>query len=234
MLLALPPLSPLAPHMLRPVPRYLLISVAIIAIALIADSWAWAHIVDARVYERDWGRMLRVMGFLPFWLVAALALALEDRGRVSMRDASGETVHQGWRSWARRGGLIVLSAGLGGLVAEVGKLIVRRERPGDTSAAYTFRAFADRPFDNRGLGMPSSHALVAFGAAAMLARLFPRARWIWFLLAAGCAYTRVAARAHYLSDVAVAAVLGYAVAWALWRRSGAERATEPGRSAASP
>ena len=59
--------------------------------------------------------------------------------------------------------------------------------------------------------MPSSHTLVAFAGATAMARLFPRAWWLWYLLAAGCALTRVMAVAHFLSDTIVAALLGYAV-----------------------
>lgn len=147
--------------------------------------------------------MLRVMGFLPLWLAAGGALALQDR--VS------------WRALHRsRGALIVAGATLGGIVAELSKLVLRRGRPGEFGE-YVFRPFTDRPFYSGGLGMPSSHALVAFGAAAVLARLFPRARFIWWGLAWGCGLTRVAAGAHFLSDIVVAAILGWAVGALLWR-----------------
>jgi membrane-associated phospholipid phosphatase len=52
----------------------------------------------------------------------------------------------------------------------------------------------------------------------MLAWLFPRGRPVWFALGVACAYSRVAAGAHFLSDVTVAAVLGLATAALLWRR----------------
>jgi membrane-associated phospholipid phosphatase len=51
----------------------------------------------------------------------------------------------------------------------------------------------------------------------MLAHLFPRARWLWYALAAGCALTRVLARAHFVSDVTLSAVIGWAVAAVVWR-----------------
>ena len=65
------------------------------------------------------------------------------------------------------------------------------------------------------MGLPSSHTLVAFAGAAALARVFPRARWVFYVLAGGCAITRVMANAHFLSDVTVAACLGVAVGWML-------------------
>jgi len=63
--------------------------------------------------------------------------------------------------------------------------------------------------------MASSHTAVAFGAAAMLARLFPGARIVWYGVAAGCALTRVASGAHFMSDVVVGALLGWLAAWML-------------------
>jgi membrane-associated phospholipid phosphatase len=58
------------------------------------------------------------------------------------------------------------------------------------------------------MGIPSSHAAVAFGGAFMLLRLFPGAGIIALLGATGCATTRILLGAHYLSDVLVAAALG--------------------------
>jgi membrane-associated phospholipid phosphatase len=72
--------------------------------------------------------------------------------------------------------------------------------------------------------LPSSHVLVAFAAATVLARLFPRAWGLWYLLAAGCAVTRVLAMAHFLSDTVVAALVGYVVGVLLSRAGGFGRA----------
>ena len=90
-------------------------------------------------------------------------------------------------------------------------------RPPDVGSAYAFRAFSDHPLSSRGLGFPSSHAVVAFGAAAILSRMFPRARVVWYAAAVGCAVSRLLAHAHYLSDVVAAALIGIAVAALLWR-----------------
>lgn len=177
------------------------------AAACLVDQWAYQQLHDPKVYERDWGRMLRVMGFLGTWVALALTVALHE-GTEPARRALAK----------RRGWLLFWSAALGGVVAEVGKLLLRRERPEVHDGAYGFRAFTDHPFSTSGLALPSSHVLVAFGGAAMLARLFPRARWVGYTLAVGCALTRVMARAHYVSDVALAAGLGWLVAFALTRR----------------
>jgi membrane-associated phospholipid phosphatase len=68
------------------------------------------------------------------------------------------------------------------------------------------------------MGLPSSHALVAFAGAFALARLFPRARWVFYLLALGCGLTRVLATAHYLSDVIVAACVAWGIVATLSQR----------------
>ncbi len=179
-----------------------LIASVVIAAAHLVDVWAWTHVRDPKVYERDWGRLLRSAGFLPTWLIVGIALWAHDRGSTGAR----------WR-----GGLMVLVPTVTGALAEVLKLVFRRLRPGDTSPEYVFRSFLDHPWSNKGLGMPSSHMMVAMGAAVVLARLFPRVWWMWYLIAIGCGVTRVLAVAHYASDVAVAAVVAYIVADVLMR-----------------
>jgi membrane-associated phospholipid phosphatase len=176
---------------------------AMIVAAHLLDPLAFRYLRIDNVHGEDWGRMLRVMGFLPLWLIAGVALMLHERTplRAALRS---------------RGGLIMAGATLGGIAAELAKLIVRRLRPGELGQ-YAFRPWTERTFSTGGLGMPSSHALVAFGAAATLSRIFPRARLIWWGLAWGCGLTRVASGAHFLSDVVAAAVIGYAVGALVWR-----------------
>lgn len=179
--------------------------------AVLLDKWVYDHLHDPKVYDRDWGRLLRVMGFLGTWLALAIAVALQEGSEPARRALA-----------KRRAGLLFWSAALGGLVAEVMKLLLRRERPAIHDGEYGFRAFAERTWSTAGLALPSSHALVAFAGAAMLARLYPRARWVGYVLAAGCGITRVLARAHFLSDVVLAAGLGWVVAYVLTRRWPAE------------
>jgi membrane-associated phospholipid phosphatase len=173
---------------------------------MVLDRWAYDHVVYAGVYDQDWGRLLRILGFWPTWAVAAFALWMHERGVVARA--------------RRRALLLAGSPAFSGIVSELLKLVIRRERPGAHDGAYAFRAFAERPFSTSGLGLPSGHTIVAFGAAAMLAYLFPRARWVWFAIAAGCGLTRVLARAHFLSDVVAAAFVALATTAWLWRRFG--------------
>lgn len=196
--------------MTRPAPstpwtRWLLVSAVLIAAAHAADPLAWRVLRMPDVYEKDWGRLLRSLGYLPTWGAIALAYWLERRGRPG---------------GGRVAGYLALSPTLGGAVAEVGKVLFRRLRPDDLTFGYTFRPYSDHFWSNKGMGLPSSHTLVAFAGAAALAQLFPRARWVFYALAAGCAVTRVMANAHFLSDVTVAACLGVAMGWFLAGRLG--------------
>jgi membrane-associated phospholipid phosphatase len=174
-----------------------------IGVAIGLDPWARAALVRPRIYDGDLGRLQRVMGFVPTWLVAALALWLHDRAA-----ARG----------GRRAAWLALAPIAGGAAAEVLKLVFRRERPGAIGADYVYRAFDDRTWSTSGLGLPSSHTMVAFSAAAVLARLFPEARWVWYALATGCALSRVLAEAHWLSDVTVGAVAAIALVAFAWSK----------------
>ena len=135
-----------------------------------------------------------------------------------MSSAQDRTHDRPRAGWGTRGGYVILSPLLGGALAELLKLLLRRLRPDGELFGYSFRAFSDHPWSTGGLGMPSSHTLVAFAGAAALARLFPRAWWLWYLLAFGCGLTRGMANAHFLSDTAAAAVLGWAVGQLLAQR----------------
>lgn len=178
------------------------------------DETAWRLLRDPRVYEKDLGRLLRILGYLPTWLIVAIALWTHDRATPERRSIG----------WGWRGGLILLAPTLGGALAEVLKMLLRRLRPSTEVFGYVWRPFSEDFISTRGLGLPSSHALVAFAAATVLARLFPRAWGLWYLVAAGCALTRLLATAHYLSDTVVAALVGYVVGVLLARAGGFGRA----------
>jgi membrane-associated phospholipid phosphatase len=192
--------------------RVLALTAAAFLLATLVDTWVYQNVHHPAVYERDWGRLLRVMGFLGTWFVLAISVRL-----VEGRDAAARPRAR------RRANLLFWSAALGGLGAEIMKLTFRRERPAVHEGLYGFRTFAERTWSTSGLALPSSHAMVAFAGAAMLARLYPRLRWVGYSLAAGCAITRVLARAHFVSDVVLGAGAGWLVGWLVARRWPSER-----------
>jgi membrane-associated phospholipid phosphatase len=180
-----------------------------IALAHLADRAVFLGVHAPGVAVEDWGRGLRIAGYVPTWLVVAAAMALID-GRRRVFDAP---LRDRWS----RGATMALAPIVAGLLAEACKLLVRRERPSMPDGAYVFRSFGESPWSTGGLGMPSSHTAVAFGAAAILCRLHPAAWPVWIAVAIGCGATRVASRAHFLSDVVGGAMVGVAGAAIVWR-----------------
>ena len=178
-----------------------------LALSVVLDPWIWRNASLAGIYERDWGRMLRVAGSLVFWAPLALAVWLAMRRAAHPRPG--------------RAALLVWGPAVAGGVAELLKLLVRRERPGFADGAYVFRDFAERTWSTSGLGFPTSHGMVAFGGAAVLAGLFPGTAPVAYAIAAGCALTRVLAGAHFASDAVGGAIFGWAIGALLWRRYGA-------------
>ena len=184
------------------------------AVAHLLDPYAWQSLRDARVNERDWGRLLRSAGYVPTWLVGALALWLA--GRRLATDAAGDQVATRARLRREAWLLALVPAVLGGVPAVL-KIAARRPRPAAAPGADGLRPRHVDFWSTRGLGFASSHTAVAFGAAALLARRFPGSAPAWYLLAVGCALTRVMAGAHFLSDTVGAAALGWLIAEAAWR-----------------
>lgn len=161
----------------------------------------------ASLKRKDWYQFLRAVGYLPTWGVLALGIALCDVGR---------------RAGIGRGLLVVIAPIAAGALAELGKIIISRERPirdgvVQNEGEYTWKGLFQGFVDGGNLGMPSSHAAVAFGGAAMIGVLFPPARWLVLALAAGCGLSRLLSGAHFASDVVAGACIGVIVAWQLGR-----------------
>lgn len=170
---------------------------ALSLLATLLDHSVYQSIVYARVYETDWGRALRMVGYWPTWIIVSIALWLDGRPPLGP-----------WRAQ-----VLALAVTVAGIGDEVLKLLIRRERPNAHDGMSVFRPFTQHPFSSAGLSTPSSHAVLAFAAAATMARLFPRSTWMWYLLAAGCAVTRLLARAHFFSDVVSGAFVGAGAAY---------------------
>jgi membrane-associated phospholipid phosphatase len=181
----------------------LAITLGFLLVPALGDHWVFEHWHHPNVYGTEWGRLLRVMGWWPTWLIAAVALYL-----VRARTDAARARRDAW--------LLAGAPAVAGILCEILKLLIRRERPGLWNGESVFRAFAEHPWSTLGLATPSSHTMVAFGALTMMARLFPQARWIWYALAWGCGVTRILDHAHFVSDVTFGAILGWAVAWGLW------------------
>lgn len=106
-----------------------------------------------------------------------------------------------WR-WLGMPGVVIFTA----LTSSVGKLAIRRPRPGSAHRVV--------PWGRLGAaGFPSTHSACAFAIAGWL-RASRHGRWLHAVaVLIGC--SRVRCRAHHSTDVAAGAILGYAIAWQL-------------------
>lgn len=176
-------------------------------LALLLDSPLY-HWLRTQEIFRDGSQLFKNFGYLPLWLIAALALFLHDLPLQGLK---------GWRAVCGRAGFLAGSALFSGLLAEILKLIIRRERPqGTLFTESVFRGWSGAWWKSNDFGTPSSHAAVAFGAAWALWFIFPRARLVWLLAATGCGVSRIVHEAHLPSDIYLAA--GLALGIALWLR----------------
>lgn len=106
----------------------------------------------------------------------------------------------------------------GGIMVDVVKAIVDRVRPraadlsAVASALATFGTSAAARITSHSdvNSFPSGHAAMAAGLAAALSWKYPRATWLFAVLAVAAAAQRVATSAHYPSDVLLGAALGLA------------------------
>lgn len=126
--------------------------------------------------------------------------------------------HAGWLS--------AYAIGLSGSIAFCLKILFGRARP---SLGLSPWAFIGPTFFYRYQSFPSGHATITFALAATLSRLWPRARWPFFLGAGVIALSRVLTGSHFPSDVFGGALLGIFVSGVVGKgaSSGAIRAYRP-------
>jgi len=169
---------------------------------------------EAALERNDWYQMFRAFGFLPTWLLIAGAIALVEHRSQPVR---------------RTGLTIMLSATASGLIAEILKPILGRHRP-DLEGHLVWNPILGAIFDpdkyGSSLGLPSSHAAVAFGGAMAVAMLYRGAAPVALVAAAGCAVTRLLAGAHAVSDIYLAILIAWAAAKLSLRLMG-DRETRP-------
>ncbi len=179
------------------------------------ESRSAAHERKVSMASKDWVQMLRAAGYVPTWLFIGGCVWLIDQRRQRVPSA---------------GLTIILGAVFTGLAAELLKLAFGRHRPLSDGSLdwnpFLGAIYQPDPYGHA-LGLPSSHAAVAFGAAFVIFRLYPSAGWVAMAAAIGCGLTRLLAGAHVLSDVVVAAILAGAISSVLVRvRPAHDRVTD--------
>jgi membrane-associated phospholipid phosphatase len=137
-----------------------------------------------------------------------------------------------WARWGEVAKAMSAAIAIQAIGIAVLKDIIGRVRPNDMGGISVFRG---PEFGSH--SMPSGHAGLAFVLAAVLSGFFPRARWVFYPLAAAVALARVHVDRHFFSDAVAGALIGILVGqWAVWRFSRApeEAVPEPESGAAAP
>lgn len=109
------------------------------------------------------------------------------------------------RIWARDLFFALITSGI---FVHIVKFCVGRQRP---HKSVDFDPYVFQPFTTHWdfHSFASGHTQVMFTVATMFAVAFPRARWVFFTIAAFFGFTRVIIHDHFLSDVIGGAVVGY-------------------------
>ncbi len=113
----------------------------------------------------------------------------------------------------RAGGRLVASVAASAVVLSAAKISLGRSRPNEGVGAFSYHPFSSLK-DGTGLNargsMPSGHTMAAFAVATSLADDINNTpvRILLYTLATGTAFSRVYDNRHWVSDVAMGAVLG--------------------------
>lgn len=144
--------------------------------------------------SKDFYATARTLGALWIWGAITLVIYLHDR------------------VWDRAGSLFLATL-IAGLVAEGVKRVIPRGRPFDGESIvqgwHHWRMPLSGFVNDSNLGMPSSHAAVAFAGCLVLAAFMPRARYLLWALAILCGVSRMVTGAHYASDILVGGAIGW-------------------------
>jgi undecaprenyl-diphosphatase len=159
---------------------------------------SWQQILEG---FRDFGQTLPV-------IVVMIVVAAYDRRRRSVIITTVVAV--------------VLSQAL----CNVGKYCIHRERPYVMSSDLTnisedtsWQGWDPGRRTNESRSFPSSHSASAFAFGMCLAFFYPRLRWLFWILAIGCATSRYLDGVHWASDCFAGSVIGYLSAWLATRRA---------------
>jgi membrane-associated phospholipid phosphatase len=207
----------------RKFPRWLLYSIFFFGICLMVllriDVPLSSYLKILKIPDRTDNLSKQVDGAMEFfkWFVQPFPLLLL---------VLATAISAGAARW-RLIGHLLLGLALTTAFVWVGKLLVARQRPKwfqGTRWEKTFTGFLPGAHNFKEQSFPSGDAALAFAMGLILAYYFPKHRYILYLLATGCAFSRIYYQFHFLSDVICGALIGYLVARIVLYLGGASKA----------
>lgn len=203
--------------------------VAAVALAFCAAVAASAYFLDAplTLWVREWPRGLRrafayvtLLGdSLYIFILSAftMATALLMRARLAAQPGPFDrALDAALATLAARAFFVFVVCAASGVLSQVLKRAIGRARPRFFDEYGPFH-FVFPGFPSTFASFPSGHTITAFACAAAVGWFAPRLRLALFALAALVGVSRVAVGAHYASDVAAGAAIGWLSAVAVRR-----------------
>ena len=115
-----------------------------------------------------------------------------------------------WREHKRRWILpLWLTLGLSVIFGFLLKIAVQRLRPFQTGIVSILPVLENSNYLVWNFSFPSFQAMLAFCAVPILAKEFPKFKYVWIIFAGLVAFSRIYFGLHFLSDVIAGGIIGY-------------------------
>ena len=177
----------------------------VVALFLDVPLSTWAHEIGVAGWlknHRDVADLIRLPGRPPYTFAACAALLIVGWWARSC---------EGSRLWEKPA-IVALAAAFSGW-NDILKWVIGRVRPYHGVPPFELHPFRTRLLKSEeSFSFPSGDASLAFAVAVSLSMVAPRLWPLWWTLAVIVGLERIAANAHYPSDVVAGAALGAAVA----------------------
>ena len=117
-----------------------------------------------------------------------------------------------WKEHKRRWVLpLWMSLGLSAIVSFLLKILIQRQRPFQLDLVSTIPALEKASYLIWNFSFPSFQAMLAFCSIPILAKEFPKFKYIWIAFAVLIAFSRVYFGVHFLSDVIFGGLIGFLI-----------------------